>query len=334
MINCPACDQTCTAPPRHSVSATEAAQAFVLKEEFPQQNRDLIGLIQKIWQGNRCDIYQCAHCKLSFAWPFVAGNDEFYNLAYPYSDYPTRRWEWDQTVAALQGSRLQDGPVLEIGSGFGYFLQKISPRPVPAEHVVAIEYNDFSRNRLKGLGFDAHAEDIRSASFDGYCGKFSAVFMFQVLEHMDDLAGVVARITQLCQPAASVFIAVPNHLRIDYNESHKSLIDMPPNHISRWTQQAFSQLGARAGWQIVDYRTEPMSWPDFIKEDLVYAHMRRAQRPGSLANLARGRRRTRLRVMVEGMVALAAAPLRLSSWLDAARTPGPLGGSSWVHFKT
>ena len=277
MISCPACGQSCTTPPTNTITATEAAQAFVLKEEFPRQNRELMRLITELWRGNTCDIQQCQNCQLKFAWPFVAGSGEFYNLAYPYSDYPKQRWEWDQSVAALPGVDLHHGPVLEIGSGFGYF---------------------------------------------------------QVLEHMDDIAGVVSRINHLCRPGASVFIAVPNHLRIDFNESHQSLIDMPPNHISRWTHAAFSHLGARVGWQMMDYRIEPMSWPAFIKQDLVYTHMRRAQRPGSLANVVRGRRRTRLRMILEGLAALSAAPLRIPSWLDAARSTESLGGSSWVHFKT
>ena len=334
MISCPACGQSCTTPPTNTITATEAAQAFVLKEEFPRQNHELMRLITELWRGNTCDIQQCQNCQLKFAWPFVAGSGVFYNLAYPYSDYPKQRWEWDQSVAALPGVDLQHGPVLEIGSGFGYFLQKISPSHLPADRVVAIEYNDFSRNRLKELGFAALGDDIRSPHFDSYHKQFSAVFMFQVLEHMDDIAGVVSRINHLCRPGASVFIAVPNHLRIDFNESHQSLIDMPPNHISRWTHAAFSHLGARVGWQMMDYRIEPMSWPAFIKQDLVYTHMRRAQRPGSLANVVRGRRRTRLRMILEGLAALSAAPLRIPSWLDAARSTGSLGGSSWVHFKT
>jgi SAM-dependent methyltransferase len=317
----------------HRFTVEAATQHFVLAEEFPEQHARLASHIRALWGGDSCEVLACPGCGLHFAWPFVAGDSAFYNLAYPYSDYPKDRWEFDRTVEALASLPERDGPVLEIGSGFGHFLRKIAPSLVRREDVVAVEYNDVARSKLVDMGFTARGEDVRSPSFDALHGRLSAVFMFQVLEHMDDLDGVIRRLNDLMRPGASVFIAVPNPHQIAYCEAFGALMDMPPNHISRWTESAFSALAARAGWAMRAHCLQPQRLRDFLRHDLVSSHMRRAQRPGTLANRVRARTRTPVRVALEGALALGAAPSRMRAWLYAARHWALLGNSAWVHFQ-
>lgn len=330
-IHCPACNAPCDGAALRSFGAEEAAQHFVLREEFPQAHAELVPHIRALWGSEHCTLQGCAACGLQFAWPFVAGDGRFYNLAYPYSDYPQQRWEFLQTVQALDAQPLHEGRLLEIGSGFGHFLRQVSPRFMPPGRVLAIEYNDTARARLEAMGFTAHGIDVREPAFAAYRGQVAALCLFQVLEHMDGLDTLLTRFNELLMPGARIFIAVPNIARITYNESHGSLLDMPPNHISRWTRQAFEAFAARAGWTLEDFRVEPQRWRDFVRQDLVYSHMRRAQQSGSLANRIRGRRRTRARVALEGAAALAAAPARLPGWLKAAGQP--LGDSVWVQLR-
>jgi SAM-dependent methyltransferase len=330
MSRCPACAALGKTTPVHIFTARQAAQHFVLAEEYPQQHADLCQHIEKLWGAARCEIHECPACGLRYAWPFVAGDGRFYNLAYPYSEYPEQRWEFDQTVAALAQEPPASGRVLEIGSGFGFFLRKIAPAIVTPERVVAVEYNDAARSKLLEAGYMAFGEDIRSASFDAYRGQMAAAFLFQVLEHLDDLDGVVRRLNELLQPGGRIFIAVPNAARIEFNECHGSLFDMPPNHISRWTEGAFQAFAARAGWEVQDFRVQPLRWRDLVRGDLVFAHLQRAQRSGSLANRVRARKRTGLRVAAEGGLALLSVPSRLGAWLEAYRSELVLGDSIWA----
>lgn len=332
---CPACHADCRDPATVRYSAAEAAQHFVLAEEYPAQHARLRSKIAALWQAEHCEMLRCAACGLVFAHPFVAGDGEFYNLAYPHSSYPSQRWEFLQTLQALERTAslpAGDGRVLEIGSGFGYFLRQLAPRFVARDRVVAIEYNNTARQRLLADGFDAIGEDVRAPSFERYRGQVNAIFMFQVLEHMDRLEALFTRLAELAQPRASLFVAVPNHRRIAFNEGHSSMRDMPPNHISQWTEAAFAALAARHGMTVEAFCVQPMSLPAFVKMDLVYSHMQRAQRSGSLANRIRSRPRTRARVALEGLAAVAGAPLRLPAWADAARS-GALGDSAWLHLR-
>ncbi len=246
---CPLCRQPPDTPYAVSYSAAEAAQHFVLAEEYPQRHAELRDHITGLWSRKDCHMSACRQCALTYAWPFVAGDGHFYNLAYPYSAYPAQRWQFLRTL-----------------------------------------------------------DSLRSASLDPWCGQLAAVFLFQVLEHMDDLHALTARLTELTRPRAALFVAVPNHDRTTFNEAHASLCDMPPNHISQWTPQALQRLADTAGWRLDRCEREPFSWPAFMRGQLVYAHMRRARKTGALSNKVRSRPRSGARQVAEAAMALAAMP--------------------------
>ena len=330
---CPACGSRQILAPKFSVSASEAAQHFVLAEEDGRRHAELETHIIALWGGEKCVVVECVECKLGFAWPFVAGDARFYNLAYPHSDYPREKWEFSRTAKALETCETDGKRALEIGSGFGYFLDTIVPRFFTPSNVVAIEYNQTSGRRLTARGYKLVNEDIRSPRFERLHGEFDFLFMFQVLEHMDQLDRLFERLMQVAKPAADLFIAVPNALRIEFNETHDSLIDMPPNHISRWSPVSFAKMADRHGIKIIREQREPMSWGSFVRQDLVYAHMRRAQRSGSIANRLRSMRRGRIRRKLEALFALLAGPTRIPGWIEAAKLNNKLGGSHWIHLK-
>ena len=330
---CPLCKQVSDMPSDVSYSAAEAAQHFVLAEEYPQRHAALCDHITGLWSRNDCSMYACGQCALTYAWPFVAGDGHFYNLAYPFSAYPAQRWEFLRTLDSLRSAPLQPGPVLDIGSGFGYFLGQLAPAHVAAEQVIALEYSDAGREQLAAKGFQAMACDVRNAELDPWRGQLAAVFLFQVLEHMDDLHALTTRLNELTRPGGAIFVAVPNRERTAFNEAHASLRDMPPNHISQWTPQALQRLADTAGWRLDRCDREPFSWPAFMRCDLVYAHMRRAQKSGTLSNIVRSRPRGRMRQVAEAAVALASLPARLPHWLAAAGQTPLLGASLWVRYQ-
>ena len=332
MISCPACGGL-DAIARFSVTAHEAAQHFALAEGECLRHDKLEDCIRSLWDQSSCDIVECSTCQLRFAWPFIGGDSEFYNLAYPNHIYPESRWEFSKTVDILEKRDVKGGKLLEIGSGSGYFLDRISPRFIDRSNVVAAEYDNDACSSLRRKGFDVLQRDIRSGDFDKFEGVFSYIVMFQVLEHMDFLNQLAARLRFLGDKGAELFVAVPNRDWIEFNEQHDSLLDMPPNHISCWTEKAFRAFGERAGYRVEEFQFEPMSWLSFIKQDITFSYMRRAQRHGSVENFIRAKRRTRLRRMEEAAYGLCTSPRRFGAWIAAATGRRPLGGSVWVHLQ-
>lgn len=333
MITCPLCQAVRPTTQKFVVRQDEAAQHFVLAEGDSVRHHRLAMHIGSLWNASSCEVVECAECNLGFAWPFVAGDGEFYNLAYPHSDYPKAKWEFSMTVGALGKLGRHGGRALEIGSGFGYFLDQVSPIFFERGDIVAVEYNDFASRRLRDHGYTVVQDDVRSAAFASYEKAFDRLFMFQVLEHMDKLDELAKRLRFLSREGADLFIAVPNPTRIEFNERHGSLLDMPPNHISRWSRKSLAAFGARAGFDIVDFQEEPMSWKSFVKQDLVYSYMRRSQRSGSLENRLRSRPRTSTRHFQEAALAFFGSPTRLGAWTAAVTTKVSLGGSIWAHLR-
>ena len=331
-ISCPACDSIEVVPAkRFCISATDAANHFVLSNSNSDRYSALVRHINYLWNDNRCELMRCASCELDFSNPFVAGDAAFYNLA-AHADYPREKWEFRQTERVVKLMDTTGKRALEIGSGYGSFLKMVSPQCFERSAVVAVEYNEEACKRLSRSGYHVESADIRSDTFLKYDSTFDFVFMFQVLEHMDSLDALASRIQMITTDGAHIFIAVPNRHRILFNESHVSLLDVPPNHISMWSRRALECFGRKLGCLVQDFRTEPTSWRNFLMQDVVYSHMRRAQQPGSIANVIRSRPRTQTRRLLEAALAAVYIPARFPHWLDAATSQHSLGGSVWIHL--
>ena len=238
MSKCPVCYYDC-APAIHSLTAEEAAQHFVQGRGSAQRNRELSVPIYNLWGARNCYIRRCGACEFCFADPFIAGDKTFYNLAYERSVYPADKWEFDRTLEELSRMSFRAERVLEAGAGFGFFLDKIVENRVPPIGVAALEYSDEAVKKLQSKGYFVLQQDLRNANFDQ---PFDAIFLFQVVEHMDDLDGLFGRISQLLRNDGLLFIAVPNAGRVAFNEQNGSLLDTPPNHIGRWSPAAFQFL--------------------------------------------------------------------------------------------
>ena len=328
---CPTCLSTSTSPKMH-FSAAQAAQHFVQAKEHPDINRKLQAHIERLWSGNVCEIRSCDDCGFGFSWPFVAGDDVFYNLAYPHVGYPTMKWEFQRTIRALRGIELSSKRVLEVGAGFGFFLDVLCENGAVPGNIEAIEYNEGSIRRLRQRGYSTIQDDVRSSSFQSK--TFDLIFLFQVVEHMDQLDALFSRLRSFVPAGGSIFIAVPNVKRTDYQESQGLLLDTPPNHIGRWTTRAFEAIAARHGLSLADAETEPFDLALFLKTDLIYSHRRRAQEfPSSFSGSARSMRRGPLRTALEVAAIAAGIPSRISHWASAYADRYQLGQSLWVQLR-
>ena len=330
---CPACAKA-DLQSQFSVTASQAAQSVVLPAADYDRNQQLTAHIRSLWGTDRCDIMKCNHCGFGFSSPFVAGDADFYNLANSDVSYPAAKWEFRRTVKALKFAYREKATVLEVGAGDGFFLDMLGSVPIEAKNITAVEYNTKSIRNLESRGYRTLANDIREPLFDEYQSAFDYIFLFQVVEHMAGLDSLFGRFRYLLKPGGSVFIAVPNPRRIAYQESNGSVQDMPPNHVGRWTPQAFSALSARQGLRVVATEIEPMDWIKFFELDLSYSHIRRTQlNPDSISARIRSLPRGKFRRLAEAAAALAYAPARLGPWAAAYRDRQNMGGSLWVQLE-
>jgi len=330
--NCPACHT-----PAHetlwATTAVEAAQAFLRVESSPIQYAQLAQHIESLWGQPTCTILRCQACGLGFAHPFVGGDARFYNLAYPGTPgYPRNKWEFRQSIGDVRSKGhvpLAQARCLEVGSGVGNFLVQLAAQGAQPGNITALEYNEQSVRVLRERGFNGQAIDIRCLST---VESFDHIFMFQVVEHMDSLDEVFAQVAKLLGPKGSVYIAMPNQTRLTFNEQHGALLDMPPNHISRWTRLAVEKLVARHGLVVHAFEVEAGALGKLIKQDLSDYTLRRSMTPGTLASRVyrpeQGMKRKLRLAAAASVYALRRWPL----WLRHAGQVHELGGSIWAKI--
>jgi SAM-dependent methyltransferase len=329
---CPACRSRATRLLR-TVSAREAAHCFAPERADRESNQRILIIVTSLWGGQTCHLMRCTDCGFGFSWPFVAGNADFYNFTGAAGVYPRSKWEFARTVAELERLGAERPKILEVGAGNGHFLNLICPRLVRAGDVTALEYNAKSIPMLERKGYRALSVDLRDKALDAERGSFDFIFLFQIVEHLDGLDTLFGRIRDLLKSGGSAFCAVPNPARIEYQEAHRSVPDLPPNHIGRWTPQAFDAVCRRNGLVVRSAELEPLSWREFLSHDISYSHIRRAQlNPDGLIARIRSLPRSRMRRLAEAVLAALCVPARLSAWHYVYRHRERLGGSLWVRL--
>ena len=328
---CPACygnSLNCS----WTASLSDAAQHFVRAEADSQRNEILKQHIEKLWGNPTCDIMYCKKCGLGFAHPFIAGDEDFYNLAYPGTPgYPTTKWEFTRTIQDLLLPHRDDihaARFLEIGSGVGNFLLYLAQAGVYKKNIVALEYNSESLRILRERGFNGQASDIFSLSE----GHFDFIFMFQVLEHMDKLDEIFTRLCQLLNQNGHLYLSVPNPNIINFSEQHESMLDMPPNHISRWSKEAFEAILERHNLRIEQYEIEKGSIFSVCLNDLKYYTLRKSMSANTLASIANSQNFPALRKTLLAGTALIYLFKRLPLWLRTLGSFQELGNSIWLKI--
>jgi SAM-dependent methyltransferase len=217
----------------------------------------------------------------------VAGDADFYELAYGTPSYPRHRWEYGRAIAILQ-SLSPPGPrrVLELGAGMGQFIKRLLRIPdFTRERIVATEYCPASIHALRSLGVQAErCGVIDLAAGAGHQASFDAACAFQSFEHMANAVEVIFALKKLVKPGGLIILSVPHGPAIDFNERYLSCLDMPPNHVGRWYRESFEVLAKKAELELTRHEIEPRRLLQVLREvALLRLHARAGSNPRSLA---------------------------------------------------
>ena len=78
---------------------------------------------------------------------------------------------------------------------------------------------------------------------------------------------------------------MPNEKIIDFNESNGALLDMPPNHIGRWSKSSFKKLCELNKLNLIKNHLEPFSLKKFLLMFFSYRFLRKSQDNSSIPAL-------------------------------------------------
>lgn len=300
----------------YKITAKEVTKRFILACKYPDKNKELEQVIKNLWEQNTCQVLQCDECNFCYSFPYIAGDEDFYKMAYwdtAEGSYPKEKWEYTQTLKAIKKINNKNS-LLEVGAGDGAFSRTLFDIINP-KNIVCTEYSEYGKKQIEQMGIECWNKDLRDIKTDK---KFDIVCLFQIIEHLDRTDDLFKKLLSITSENANIFIAVPNNLFIEFSEKNGSLLDMPPNHIGRYNKKCFEIIATKYNLEIADYKIEDCSYQ--------YAK-----------NMFLGHRKLRNRQKYNSdKIPYWAKPIekfnRLIAIIKLKKQYKQIGPSQWVHF--
>lgn len=190
--------------------------------------------VRRFFTNASVELYRCLDSDIEFYEPRdSAGDGLFYKALseHPWY-YEDTKWEFDKAMEFVK----HDSRLLEIGSGGGAFLERASKI---AGEAIGLEYSEvaFELSRRKGLNVKlCEVQDYVEEDCD-----FDVVCSFQVMEHVDDIKGIIDASLKLLKPNGTLIISVPNNSGYLKNLD-RSWLNMPPHHLNLWNVESIKKL--------------------------------------------------------------------------------------------
>jgi 2-polyprenyl-3-methyl-5-hydroxy-6-metoxy-1,4-benzoquinol methylase len=216
---------------------------------------------------------ECAQCHLAATTQFIEGRknpDALYDVepehAEIYANHylPHRRALYARWLPQIERFR-QTGRLLEIGSGYGYFLEMAAHAGWQSEGVEISPYC-CEIARLRGCRVHQrhlHEADLAAAAYD-------CVVLWDVIEHFTHPDAVLRQCRTLLRPGGVVLMRTPdgralapswNPFRVAYR--HLAYPANTAEHVFHFTAQNLAAMAARAGF-ITRAIDDAASWQDRV----------------------------------------------------------------------
>jgi 2-polyprenyl-3-methyl-5-hydroxy-6-metoxy-1,4-benzoquinol methylase len=267
---------------------------------------NLCGSARARWlaRENGLDVVRCRECSLVYVTPQPSQREleRFYADYYP--EGSEARWRelmapvFARDARGLAAALPARGRVLDVGTGFGHFLDALRAEGFDAE---GLESSALARERLAARGLRAHAGMMPDVVLPAE--GFDAITASMVLEHVADPMGFLRRARELLRPGGLLFVRVPNFallraflvagrlagvpgVRAAMRVVRREMMDEatlfhvigPPGHLHGWEPRTLAAALAGAGFDRVRLEGDPMlargSWLNRVIDGSAYAAAR------------------------------------------------------------
>lgn len=150
---------------------------------------------------------------------------------------------------------------LEIGCASGFTLEAIEKLGWDA---TGLELTAASVDFGKGRGLNILREPLEE--FDAKKKKFSAIALFDVLEHLSDPRATLKLVHELMCDGGNLFLYVPN-----WNSATRYLLGVedshfiwPTHHLTYFTPETLADMLERAGFEMFHWETQGLDLADYL----------------------------------------------------------------------
>lgn len=223
-----------------------------------------------IARKNGYDIIHCAMCGFRHAVPLPSPEqlDREYRENYYSEEKPTylvHAGEDQQWAELAQTDRLDAferilGPgrrrLLDIGSGPGFFLKTAKARGWDAK---GIEPSRQAAAHARSMGLEV-AEGFFGAETAGALGRFDAIHLNNMLEHVPDPIGILRAAGGILEPGGILCVGVPNdfsplQVASAATQNTGEWWIAPPHHLNYFDFSTLSNLLERLGFLVTERTT-------------------------------------------------------------------------------
>lgn len=177
--------------------------------------------IRNIEENSECKMYKCSKCETHFMYPLPKSEEleEYYDGKFreevhtgAYYEDETLKWVFNyftpeaiKRVERVKKDLKKTDEILEVGCSVGYFLNAIVDN---VESAYGTEWDSKARGYIEN---SINHPSIKTAKNpEDFNKKFDKIFMFHVLEHIEDPVEFLTGLKQMLKENGKIYIEVPN----------------------------------------------------------------------------------------------------------------------------
>ncbi len=208
--------------------------------------------VRRFFNSELIHLYECIDSNYRFYYPFsTIGDAQFYkDLSIIRKNYYLDRWEHKIALQYLQ----KKDRVLEIGSGFGAFLNLLKQNNIKGK---GLEINAYAVKKCKDIGLDVQNKLIQEEVND-HESDYDAVCYFQVLEHIAEINDFINASIKVLKPNGNLIICVPNSNPYIFINDKYHTLNLPPHHAGLWNRKSLKSLEKYFPLKLVSMEFEPL----------------------------------------------------------------------------
>lgn len=259
MEKCPICDKPAFSSSGLAVNLPDTLHRWeeVIGHSFPEKVWDAY----QQYQHQPLELKECAECGFGRFEPVVSGSTEFYECISATDYYNDEKWEFGSALSELQAAGAKR--ILDVGCGSGNFLDYLKQR-MPGAELFGYDLNAELLAGLATRGLGVLSGDLsQMKKLAGELAPFDAICMLQVVEHASDPVDLLQTFLGLLRPGGLLIVTTPDAAGPIKNFPD-ALTEIPPHHVTRWTEAAFRALLQNHNLKISVVRFEPL--PDYLWE--------------------------------------------------------------------
>lgn len=193
---------------------------------------------------------KCHKCDLRFFDPPVAGSPKYYSklsASSPSTYYLEEKSEYTFASAFITGGDI----VLDVGAGAGNFSKYVKGS------FTGLDFNPFAIRTANERNINVRGESI-DAHLEQNAGHYTVVTCFQVLEHIPNPRMFIESCLRALRPGGLFVVSVPSEDSwVSLQEN--AIANMPPHHVSRWTDACLRSIGGTFQIQLKALEHEELS---------------------------------------------------------------------------